>query len=253
MKFFAKLFLCTLLILTGALAVAEYFSVSASLSNAVEHQVESGLQQHQLVKFALQSGILNASRSATVDENTLRDVAQQTAEAMSVELCLAPNGEEALYSNVAQNLEGSSQEEGYISCLLYTSTESADAVLQIKGLARLFQQALGKDLILALLVSQAVIFQGLIQFGLGHLVSVPFRQSFTPEVNQKSAPVVLEKQPVALLRGGSAVGVHEPLIHVAADVLDHVPLLLVEPVQFLLVQGDLQPFRQLVEQLFLYG
>lgn len=128
MKFFAKLFLCTLLILTGALAVAEYFSVSASLSNAVEHQVESGLQQHQLVKFALQSGILNASRSATVDENTLRDVAQQTAEAMSVELCLAPDGEEALYSNVAQNLEGSSQEEGYISYQIVAREEATDVI-----------------------------------------------------------------------------------------------------------------------------
>lgn len=63
MKFFAKLFLCTLLILTAALATAEYFTVSASLSNAVEHQVENALQQHQLVKYAIQSGILTASRA----------------------------------------------------------------------------------------------------------------------------------------------------------------------------------------------
>lgn len=115
MKLFAKLFLCTLFILTAALAVAEYFTVSASLSNAVERQVENGLQQHQLVKYAVQSGILTASRSASVDEDTLRDVAQQTAEAMSVELSLSPTGEEALFSNVPQGLEGSAQDEGYIN------------------------------------------------------------------------------------------------------------------------------------------
>ena len=115
MKFFAKLFLCTLLILTTALAVAEYFTVSASLSNAVEHQVENGLQQHQLVKYAVQSGILTASRSAPVNDSILRDVAQQTAEAMSVELSLATTGGEAVFSNVAQGLEGRAQDEGYIN------------------------------------------------------------------------------------------------------------------------------------------
>lgn len=114
MKFFAKLFLCTLLILTAALATAEYYTVSASLSNAVEHQVENALQQHQLVKYAIQSGILTASRASAVEEDTLRDVARQTAEAMSVELSLAPGGEEALYSNVAQGLEGTTPEEGSI-------------------------------------------------------------------------------------------------------------------------------------------
>ncbi len=114
MKFFAKLFLCTLLILTAALAAAEYFTVSTSLSNAVEHQVENGLQQHQLVKYAIQSGILNASRTSPVEESTLEDVAQQTAEAMSVELSLAPAGGEPVYSNVAEGLEGSAGEEGVI-------------------------------------------------------------------------------------------------------------------------------------------
>lgn len=57
MRFFTKLFLCTVFVLTAALAAAEYFTVSASLNNAVEHQVESGLQQHQLVKYAIQSGV----------------------------------------------------------------------------------------------------------------------------------------------------------------------------------------------------
>lgn len=115
MRFSAKLFLCTMLILTAALALAEYYTVSTSLTNAVGHQVESGLQQHQLVKYAIQSGILAASRSDSVDEATLGDIALQTAEAMSVELSLAPAGGEPVYSNVAEGLEGSTQEEGVIS------------------------------------------------------------------------------------------------------------------------------------------
>ena len=131
MKFFAKLFLCTLMILTAALAAAEYFTVSASLSNAVEHQVENGLQQHQLVKYAIQSGILNASRTSAVEETTLQDVAKQTAEAMTVELSLAPAGEEPVYSNMAEGLEGSAQEEGVIS---YQILERQGASAEADGL-----------------------------------------------------------------------------------------------------------------------
>lgn len=115
MRFFAKLFLCTMLILTAALSLAEYFTVSSSLTNAVGHQVESGLQQHQLVKYAVQTGILAASRAGDVDDATLRDIALQTADAMSVELSLSRAGEAALYSNTRQPLEDLGGEEGEIS------------------------------------------------------------------------------------------------------------------------------------------
>ena len=114
MRFSAKLFLCTMLILTAALALAEYYTVSTSLTNAVGHQVESGLQQHQLVKYAIQSGILAASRSDSVDEATLGDIALQTAEAMSVELSLSRSDGTALYSNTAWAWEGEAQDEGVI-------------------------------------------------------------------------------------------------------------------------------------------
>ena len=66
----------------------------------------SGLQQHQLVKYAIQSGILAASRSDSVDEATLGDIALQTAEAMSVELSLSRSDGTALYSNTAWAWEG---------------------------------------------------------------------------------------------------------------------------------------------------
>lgn len=114
MRFFTKLFLCTVFVLTAALAAAEYFTVSASLNNAVEHQVESGLQQHQLVKYAIQSGVLNASRTGSVGESELADIAGQTAEAMAVELSLAQEGNAALYSNLADNLTAAESADGAI-------------------------------------------------------------------------------------------------------------------------------------------
>lgn len=115
MRFFSKLFLCTVLILTAALSLAEYYTVSASLSNSVDHQVENGLQQHQLVKYAIQSGMLTAASSAQLDDQTLAAVASQTAEAMSVELTLADGEGQTLFTNVTDGLSGEVGEEGYIS------------------------------------------------------------------------------------------------------------------------------------------
>lgn len=115
MRFFSKLFLCTVLILTAALALAEYYTVSASLSDSVEHQVESGLQQHQLVKYALQSGMLTAAGAAQLTDDTLAAIADQTAEAMAVELTLTDRENRTLFTNVSKSLSGQLGEEGYIS------------------------------------------------------------------------------------------------------------------------------------------
>ncbi len=100
MKFFSKLFLCAVLVLTVALASAEYYTISSSLDNAVEHQVENGLQQRQLVKYALQSAMITAGRSETIEDSTLSALAQQTAEAMGVRLLLASSEGDSLYANM---------------------------------------------------------------------------------------------------------------------------------------------------------
>lgn len=100
MKFFTKLFLCTVLVLTAALSLTEYYTVSSSLDNAVNHQVESGLQQHQLVKYALQSGVITAARTETVDGAALAAVAEQTADAMGVNLDLTMSEGDDIYSNM---------------------------------------------------------------------------------------------------------------------------------------------------------
>jgi signal transduction histidine kinase len=111
MKFFTKLFLCAVLVLTAALSFAEYFTVSSSLDNAVNYQVESGLQQHQLVKYALQSGIITAARSGSVSENTFSAVAEQTADAMGVSLSLSATDGNELYSNAIPDLVEADQVE----------------------------------------------------------------------------------------------------------------------------------------------
>lgn len=141
MRFFTKLFLCTVFVLTAALAAAEYFTVSASLNNAVEHQVESGLQQHQLVKYAIQSGVLNASRTGSVDERALTDIAGQAADAMSVNLSLAQSGESALYSNLADGLSAAAGTDGGIGYQILERTVGSGVHSDWLVMTSTFQQS----------------------------------------------------------------------------------------------------------------
>lgn len=88
MRFFTKLFLCVLAVLTAALAFAEYFTVTGAFQTAVSQQTEEALQQHQLVKYAIQSDLLSAQRTGTVDSSTIQEVGEQAGQALAVNLTL---------------------------------------------------------------------------------------------------------------------------------------------------------------------
>jgi len=77
------------LTLTAALSFAEWYTVSLSFRSAAEHQVEEALGQHQMVKFALQSGMLAARHGAGLNDSVLTELAAETAEELSVSLRLA--------------------------------------------------------------------------------------------------------------------------------------------------------------------
>jgi hypothetical protein len=77
MKFFTKLFLCITLVLTAALASAEYFTLSTTFRSTMNHQAQEALQQHQLVKYALQADLLTAQGQGTLSQDGLQDLADQ--------------------------------------------------------------------------------------------------------------------------------------------------------------------------------
>ncbi len=120
MKFFTKLFLCIVLVLTAALSFAEYYTVSSTFRNTVEHQTEEALQQHQLVKYAIQSSLLTAARNYTLNEDTMAEIAAQTADSLSVQLIL----EEASEQTETGYLNYGIQEDEETDLLLVVSSFS---------------------------------------------------------------------------------------------------------------------------------
>ena len=99
MKVFHKIFLCALTVLTLVLGSAEYLSVSSQMEHALAHQVESCLNEHQLVKYALQSGLMTSATGGIEKQKAISEIASEITTSMDVQLMISDeNGE--LYRNI---------------------------------------------------------------------------------------------------------------------------------------------------------
>ena len=87
MRLFTKIFLCTLAVVTAAVSVTGYLMISDSFTNAADRENQRGLEEYQLLKFTLQSGILSASSNDNLTEDNMTALAQQTAG-------MAPSGDQ---------------------------------------------------------------------------------------------------------------------------------------------------------------
>jgi signal transduction histidine kinase len=170
MRFFTKLFLCVTLVLTVALSFAEYFTASASFGNAMDHQIEEALQQHQLVKYALQADILTALGQGTLSQNGLQDLAKQTGEELSVlleleELSADEKAQAITDLTYSVSQEGEREMLAVVSCfaqsgylLRLTTTQDISYVFQEsqaleQSCAKVFLLAAGAGALLTLLLS----------------------------------------------------------------------------------------------------
>lgn len=170
MKFFTKLFLCITLVLTAALASAEYFTLSTTFRSTMNHQAQEALQQHQLVKYALQADLLTAQGQGTLSQDGLQDLADQAGEVLSVSLELeevSADQESELSSDLVYSVRqvGEEEELVVVSCfsqsgyqLQLTTTQDINSVfteyqtLQ-RSCARVFLLATGAGALLTLLLS----------------------------------------------------------------------------------------------------
>ena len=72
MKFFYKIFLSMLLVLTVSLATIEYLTVSYSLEHALQREENTALSQHQMAKYSIQTvllGITDDLHNVQISEN----------------------------------------------------------------------------------------------------------------------------------------------------------------------------------------
>ena len=80
MKFFYKMFLGMTVILAVALGMIECVTLSYSLEHAVKREQDSALSQHQMIKYSIETVILNM-KSEDVDKE-LTDMMSQSAKSI---------------------------------------------------------------------------------------------------------------------------------------------------------------------------
>ena len=80
MKLFAQIFLCMMTVFSLALCVVGYEIISSSFSNSIEREKNRALEEYELIKFSLRSGLLSASESGKLTMTELKALAQKTSE-----------------------------------------------------------------------------------------------------------------------------------------------------------------------------
>ena len=110
MKLFTKIFLCTVTVVTVALSVMGYIVISDSFDNAVNRETERGLEEYQLLKFLLRTGMLSYSENHNLNDETITEIAIQTAQTAPVgnQVALLDDEGNSIYSTFPANYDFSS-------------------------------------------------------------------------------------------------------------------------------------------------
>lgn len=86
MRFFTKLFLWIVLILTVSLSAAQYYTVSRTFDNSIKRQIDESLKNHQTVKYAVQSNIISSGEDANLTPQDIENVARKTGSSLNVDI-----------------------------------------------------------------------------------------------------------------------------------------------------------------------
>ncbi len=107
MKYFSKLFIGILLVLTAALGTMEYFAVSFSREDAFQRELNGALSEHQLVKYSLETAYL---RDGSFSRPSMENAAALLSAGGGLEIVGARGG--VYYSNLGMAAEPVTAEAG---------------------------------------------------------------------------------------------------------------------------------------------
>lgn len=129
MKFFTKLFIGVLMILTTALGFAEYFTVAGSFKTILERETDSALTRHQLVKYALSSDMrANEDKDGSTSE-ILHDIVSRIKKGGGIGAAL----KEVKRSEIQEGLKYTIEKENDIETIVITSYfENSDNAFELK-------------------------------------------------------------------------------------------------------------------------
>lgn len=145
MRFFYKIFLSTILILTISLSSIEYLTVSYSLEHSVQREQNSALSQHQTVKYSIQTVLLNVE--GDLDQENLENIGKTAAATLGTEsgLYFSQKGQDCYYNSceIEPADEENEVDKGQLGSQI---TEGADGSRYLQVRSRFSQE--GRDYLL---------------------------------------------------------------------------------------------------------
>ncbi len=142
MKYFHKLFFSIVLLLTAAIATMGYFSVALSLEQALDNRIESDLEQHQSIKYGLQSSISNLQQEE-ITEYEYQKIAENTSLLLEGYggLQLSKVNGEIYYSTLSSIVDAKQMEEGVLNYYI-TTTLVGEQTLRIESVLNVDEEQL---------------------------------------------------------------------------------------------------------------
>lgn len=136
MKLFTKIFLCSITVITAALAVLGYAMILSSVSSAISRENENALARFELLRFVLRSDMLASSSRSELEDSALETIASRTFSAVSSSEKAALLGEDGtvIYSAFpADHSFGSEITAGVDEVKLLTREEEGRVFLSAAG------------------------------------------------------------------------------------------------------------------------
>lgn len=114
MKCFYKIFFVMIIVMTLALAIVEYYSVKYSLDNSFQRELNGELTQHQLIKHAIQSSILNIKDEGNINDDDMSLIASSASDLLKNggSLLLVEQNGKIYYSSIKGTVDLSDMENG---------------------------------------------------------------------------------------------------------------------------------------------
>ncbi len=144
MKFFYKIFLSTILILTFSLGMVEYLTVSYSLEHSVQREEKSALSQHQMVKYSIQTVMLNLED--TLDTANMEEIGKTAAATLGADggLYFADESEACYYNSCEREPDVGELQQGELA---YDISRGSDGSLYLQVRSRFTQKKTGYILV----------------------------------------------------------------------------------------------------------
>ena len=80
MRFSAKVFICTIIIIAISFSSGAYLLISGNFKSALDREIRRGLEEYQLLRYSYESGVLSRElQGHLLSDEMLKDVARQVA------------------------------------------------------------------------------------------------------------------------------------------------------------------------------